>query len=79
VKIVPANNGRLDLPVLLGLNSASEETIDQRHDHHGSSTDAEHHHHDDFDSVVVSGDPASREAAIAALQTLVANHTIYRA
>jgi len=78
VKIVPASNGRLDLPVLLGLNSASEETIDQRHDHHGSSADPGHHHHDDFDSVVVSGAPASREAAIAALQKLVEQHTIYR-
>ncbi|NLP65019.1 cobalamin biosynthesis protein CobW [Paraburkholderia sacchari] len=78
VKIVPAHNGRLDLPVLLGLNSASEETIDQRHDHHGSAHDADHHH-DDFDSVVVSGAPASRDAAIAALRQLVEHHTIYRA
>lgn len=78
VKIVPANHGQLDLPVLLGLNSASEETIDQRPDHHGSAADPEHHHHDDFDSVVVSGAPATRDAAVAALQTLVENHTIYR-
>jgi cobalamin biosynthesis protein CobW len=79
VKIVPACNGRLDLPVVLGLASASEATIDERPDHHGSSNDPDHHHHDDFDSVVVAGAPASREAAIAALQTLVEQHTIYRA
>jgi cobalamin biosynthesis protein CobW len=78
VKIVPARNGKLDLPVLLGLNSASEETIDERPDHHGSADDADHHH-DDFDSVVVSGAPATREAAIAALGQLVERHTIYRA
>jgi cobalamin biosynthesis protein CobW len=78
VKIVPASNGKLDLPVLLGLNSASEETIDERPDHHGSADDPDHHH-DDFDSVVVSGAPISREAAIAALKQLVENNTIYRA
>lgn len=80
VKIVPATSGKLDLSVLLGLNSASEETIDQRHDHHGSADDPDHdHHHDDFDSVVVTGAPASRDALVAALGKLVENHTIYRA
>ncbi|WP_275895789.1 cobalamin biosynthesis protein CobW [Trinickia diaoshuihuensis] len=78
VKIVPASNGRLDLSVLLGLNAASETTIDARPDHHGSADDPDHHH-DEFDSVVVSGAPASRDGAIAALKRLVANHTIYRA
>ncbi|WP_026349710.1 cobalamin biosynthesis protein CobW [Bordetella sp. FB-8] len=80
VKIVPASNGRLDLSVLLGLNSASEETIDQRPDHHGSADEPGHgHRHDEFDSVVVSGAAAPRDTVIAALQTLVENHTIYRA
>jgi cobalamin biosynthesis protein CobW len=79
VKIVPACNGQLDLHTLLGLEAAAEETIDQRPDHHGSANDPDHHHHDEFDSVVVAGEPASREAAIAALQQLVEGHTIYRA
>lgn len=78
VKIVPASNGSLDLSVLLGLNSASEETIDQRHDHHGSADDADHHH-DEFDSVMVSGAAVSRDTVIAALRQLVQHHTIYRA
>ncbi|MGN6230290.1 MAG: cobalamin biosynthesis protein CobW [Trinickia sp.] len=78
VKIVPASHGKLDLPVLLGLNSASEETIDERPDHHGSADDPDHHH-DDFDSVVVSGAPVSRDAAITALKRLVESNTIYRA
>ncbi|VVE71950.1 cobalamin biosynthesis protein CobW [Pandoraea captiosa] len=84
VKIVPASNGNLDLSVLLGLESASEATIDQRHDHHGSGHDADHHH-DEFDSVMVSvpqtgaGAPLTRDKVIAALSQLVENHTIYRA
>ncbi|MFX1739658.1 cobalamin biosynthesis protein CobW [Paraburkholderia sp. A1RI_3L] len=79
VKILRAQGGQLALPALLGLAAASEATIDQRPDHHGSSNDPDHHHHDDFDSVVVTGAPATREAAIAALGALVERHTIYRA
>jgi cobalamin biosynthesis protein CobW len=80
VKIVPAQMGQLDVHGLLGLASASEETIHLRHDHHGSADDPDHadHHHDEFDSVVVQGETRSREAAIAALQSLVEQHTIYR-
>jgi cobalamin biosynthesis protein CobW len=77
VKVVRAHRGQLDLHALLGLESASEETIHLRHDHHGSADDPDHHH-DDFDSVVVQAQVSSREALIAALQGLVENHTIYR-
>ena len=72
-----AQKGQLDLHTLLGLEAASEETIHLRHDHHGSAEDADHHH-DEFDSVVVHADAPSREAVIAALQTLVETNTIYR-
>jgi len=77
---VPAQNGQLDLHALLGLQSASEETIHLRHDHHGSADDEGHvdHHHDDFDSVVVEAQVESREQIVAALQVLVRGHTIYR-
>ncbi|CCD39607.1 CobW GTPase involved in cobalt insertion forB12 biosynthesis [Candidatus Paraburkholderia kirkii UZHbot1] len=80
VKIVPAQMGRLDVHTLLGLESASEETIHLRHDHHGSPDDEGHadHHHDEFNSVVVHGKVESREQAIAALHALVEDHTIYR-
>lgn len=80
VKIVPAQAGSLDVNSLLGLNRASEETIHLRVDHHGSADDPDHadHHHDEFDSVVVQAGTVEREALIAALQSLVAGHTIYR-
>ncbi len=77
VKVVRAQKGQLDLHALLGLESASENTIHLRHDHHGSADDADHHH-DDFDSVVVTARAPSRETMIAALQSVVENHTIYR-
>ncbi|SAK69920.1 cobalamin synthesis protein/P47K family protein [Caballeronia glebae] len=80
VKIVPAQMGALDVHTLLGLESASEETIHLRHDHHGSVDDEGHadHHHDEFDSIVVHGYVESREQALAALHALVGQHTIYR-
>ncbi|SDE14368.1 cobalamin biosynthesis protein CobW [Paraburkholderia lycopersici] len=77
VKIVRAQHGQLDLPALLGLESASEESIHLRRDHHGNADDPGHHH-DEFDSVVVAGAAASRETVIEALQQLVDAHTIYR-
>ncbi|MPW10422.1 cobalamin biosynthesis protein CobW [Paraburkholderia sp. CNPSo 3155] len=77
VKIVRAQQGQLDLHTLLGLEAASEQTIHLRHDHHGSADDPDHHH-DEFDSVVVQASVPSRDAALAALRTLVENHTIYR-
>ena len=80
VKIVPAQAGSLDVNSLLGLQRASEATIHLREDHHGSADDADHadHHHDEFDSVVVQAGTVEREALVAALQQLVAAHTIYR-
>jgi cobalamin biosynthesis protein CobW len=80
VKVVPAEMGRLDLHALLGLKAASETTIHLRVDHHGSLDDEGHadHHHDDFDSVVVEARVESRDAAVAALRSLVDTNTIYR-
>jgi cobalamin biosynthesis protein CobW len=80
VKIVPAQMGQLDLHALLGLQAASEDTINLRVDHHGSVDDEGHadHHHDDFDSVVVEAQVGSRETIVAALRSLVASNTIYR-
>ncbi|MCA3185547.1 MAG: GTP-binding protein, partial [Cupriavidus sp.] len=79
-KIVPAQAGSLDVNSLLGLNRASEDTIHLRPDHHGSADDPDHadHHHDEFDSVVVHAGTVDRDALVAALQKLVAAHTIYR-
>jgi len=77
VKILRAQRGQLDLHTLFGIGAASEDTIEQRHDHHGSGEDHDHHH-DDFDSVAVQADVRSKEAIVAALRMLVQQHTLYR-
>lgn len=51
VKLIHAQHGRIDLGVLLGLQRAVEEVIDERKTHHD---DEEDHDHDAFDSVSVS-------------------------
>lgn len=76
VKLVHAQNGRIDVGVLLGLERAVEDSIDQRKTHHD---DEEDHDHDAFDSVSVNLDVPDRERVLAALRGLVERHEIYRA
>ncbi|MGH8832142.1 MAG: cobalamin biosynthesis protein CobW, partial [Polaromonas sp.] len=76
VKLVHAQHGRIDLSVLLGLEKAVEDVIDQRKTHHDEEED---HDHDAFDSVSVQLDVADREQLLRALAGLVVRHEIYRA
>ena len=78
VKIVAADQGKIDLGVVLGLSSASEESIDQRQGHHGHGDDHDEHDHDEFDSIVVKLPAVEREALLAALARIVSQHTVYR-
>ena len=80
VKIVAADHGQIDLDVVLGLDSASEETIDERKGHHEHDEEHAHdeHDHDDFDSIVVKLPEVDRDALQAKLERIVAKHTVYR-
>ena len=61
-KIVTAAGGRVDPAALLGLNLASEETIDGRRTLHDIEAE---HDHDDFDSFVVPVPEIADPAALA--------------
>lgn len=76
VKLVHAQHGRVDIDVLLGLERAVEDQIDQRKTHHDEEED---HDHDAFDSVQVTLDVRNRERLVPTLQGLVTRHEIYRA
>ena len=80
VKIVAADHGRIDLDVVLGLSSASEESIESRKGHHEHEAGHVHdeHDHDEFDSVVVQLGEVEREALLAQLAEVVAQQTVYR-
>jgi len=77
VKIVSADHGVIDLNILLGLNSASEDSIHLRTSHHDLEGE-EDHDHDAFDSVVVELPLVDKDKLLATLRELVAAHAIYR-
>ena len=75
VKLVHAQHGKLDLGVLLGLERAVEDVIDQRKTHHDEEED---HDHDEFESVSLTLDVPDRQRLLDALVALVQRHEIYR-
>jgi cobalamin biosynthesis protein CobW len=75
VKLVHAQHGRVAPEVLLGLEKAVEDDIDQRKTHHDEEED---HDHDAFDSVSVTLQVADRAQLLRALASLVQGHEIYR-
>ena len=77
VKIATADHGQIDLNILLGLNSASEDSIHLRESHHDHEDDDDHDH-DAFDSVVVELPAVDKDKLIDGLRALVDAHTIYR-
>jgi cobalamin biosynthesis protein CobW len=75
--MVSSIGGRVDLALLLGLGSATEETIDQRPSHHDHG-DEDDHDHDQFESLVLELPLVDREKLVELLQALVREHTILR-
>jgi cobalamin biosynthesis protein CobW len=80
VKVITASHGQLPFDVVLGLQRASEATIDDRHTHH----DEDHahgrpHSHSLFDTVVVRLGTMDRAALLRGLAAVVREHEVYRA
>jgi cobalamin biosynthesis protein CobW len=75
VKLVHVQHGKIDPALLLGLERAVEDVIDQRKTHHDEEED---HDHDAFDSVSVTLEVTDRARLLAALASLVERHEIYR-
>ena len=75
VKLVHVQHGKIDPALLLGMERAVEDVIDQRKTHHDEEED---HDHDAFDSVSVTLQVTDRAALLSALASLVQRHEIYR-
>jgi cobalamin biosynthesis protein CobW len=75
VKLVHAQQGRVDIDLLLGLGRAVEDLIDSRRTHHDAEED---HDHDAFDALSLTLDVSDRQRLLAALAALVSRHEIYR-
>lgn len=82
VKTAYISNGEGQLDLLLGIEAAAEERIDQvhnHHDHHHAHGHEHDHAHDHFDSFVITLDEVEAEPLQAALKGLLAEHNIFRA
>lgn len=76
------SNDPAALEALLGIGAASEDSIDQIHNHHDKhhAEGAHHDHaHDHFDSCVITLDEVDGEALRTSLQSLLNEFEIYRA
>ncbi|HHB81960.1 MAG TPA: cobalamin biosynthesis protein CobW [Devosia sp.] len=78
-KIIDAQNGIIDVEVLLGLGLASEADIDNRLSHHEKDHDGVPHEHDDFDSFAFTMEQAqSRAQLIATIEQTIIAHDVLR-
>ncbi|MDY6936411.1 MAG: cobalamin biosynthesis protein CobW [Cyanobacteriota bacterium] len=77
VKIVPCQSGQIDSEVLLGLNAAVEDHLEERPSHH--DTEEEHEHDDNINSVHLCFDrPFEPKELVEKLTALVRKREIYR-
>jgi cobalamin biosynthesis protein CobW len=80
VKVIAAERGVLPLDVVLGLQRASEDAIDQRHTHHDEDhAEGKEHSHELFDTIVVRPPALERAALLRGLEAVVREHEVYRA
>ncbi|MET0390411.1 MAG: cobalamin biosynthesis protein CobW [Polyangiales bacterium] len=80
VKVISATRGELPFDVVLGLQRASEDTIDTRHTHHDEDhAEGKEHSHELFDTVVLRLPVLQREALLRGLEAVVRDHEVYRA
>jgi cobalamin biosynthesis protein CobW len=82
VKTAYISHGESQLDLLLGIEAAAEERIDQVHNHHDHHHDHGHEHdhaHDHFDSFVITLNEVEAEPLQVALKGLLAEHNIFRA
>jgi cobalamin biosynthesis protein CobW len=80
VKVIPAQRGVLPLDLVLGLQRASENTIDERHTHHDEDhEEGKEHSHELFDTIVVRPPVLERAALLRGLEAVVRDHEVYRA
>ena len=80
VKIISATRGELPFDVVLGLQRASEDTIDERHTHHDEDhAEGREHSHEEFDTIVLRLGTFEREALRRGLNAVVRDHEVYRA
>lgn len=82
VKTTYISNGDIELEMLLGIESATEEKINQLDNHHDHHHEHGHHHehaHDHFDSFVITIGEVDGDRLKNVLHDLLSRHNIFRA
>lgn len=82
VKTTYIDHGEVQLDVIIGLDAAAEDRIEDvhnHHDHHHAHGEHHDHAHDHFDSHVITLGEVNGERLQTALSELLAAHNIYRA
>ncbi|MEM7563065.1 MAG: cobalamin biosynthesis protein CobW [Pseudomonadota bacterium] len=81
VKTAYISNGDTPLDVLMGIQSAAEDRIDEIHNHHDHHHEHGHHHdhaHDHFDSFVLTLGEVDADKLASTLTALLEAHSVYR-
>ena len=81
IKMLEVSNGQIASELIMGLELASEDRIEQvhtHHDHHHDHDEEHHHAHDDFNSASISLGEVDPEKILSVVKSLVGEHTIYR-
>ncbi len=81
VRIIEAANGKINGELIMGLQFAAEESIENvhtHHDHHHRNDRKHDHAHDGFDSVCIEFGEVDGEFITRAVQQLIRENTIYR-
>ncbi len=78
VRVIPAEHGRVDAAVLLGLAAAAEDDMDNRPTHHELEGEPDHDHDDFVTFAVELPRPQERGELLARVERLVAEHPVLR-
>ena len=78
VRVIPAEHGRIDPAVLLGLGAAAEDDVDNRPTHHELEGQADHDHDEFVSFAVEGGEWESREALLEAIGQVLREQPVLR-
>ena len=81
IKMLEVENGEINSELIMGLEFASEDTIDSihsHHDHHHDHGEEHTHAHDHFDSFCVEFGEVDSDGLTATIKKLISENTIYR-
>ncbi|MEM7195460.1 MAG: cobalamin biosynthesis protein CobW [Pseudomonadota bacterium] len=81
IKMLQVNHGQISSELIMGLEHASEDSIESvhtHHDHHHDHGEDHHHAHEEFNSVSIKFGATDTETVVNTVRQLISEHTIFR-